>query len=153
MDDTASSGHGVSGHGGTSGRGHGGRGTGNVSVVATGEDQTLSGVGQTVFKQQQESANDGSAAVTKPDGESSKKYCTLRHKHGHWESQCPGQVCTTCGENDHSTNVWPSGREDATFARFYTDLDPEELLLEFDALVAETGETSQKNDTAGKQVV
>ena len=38
------------------------------------------------------------------------------------------------------------------FADFPADLDPEEL-LEFDALVAETGETSQMNDTAGNRLL
>ena len=41
--------------------------------------------------------------------------------------------------NGHSTNVCPSGKEDAVSADSHTDFDPEEL-LEFDALMAETGE-------------
>ena len=90
--------------------------------------------------------------MTKHDGDTYKKYCTLCHKHGHWKCRCPGQVCATCKGNGHSTNVCPSGKEDAVFADFHTDLDPEEL-LELDALVAETGENSQLNDTTGKQVV
>ena len=144
-----SSGRGGSGRGGNSDRGRGRRGRGNASINRGGSN-TFGGRASGV--QTAASANDGSAAVTKPNGGTSKKYCTLCHKHGHWKSRCPGQVCTTCKENGHSTNVCPSGKEDAIFADFHTDLDPEEN-LEFDALVAETGETSQMNDTAGQQVV
>ena len=44
--------------------------------AATGEDQTLSGVVQAMFRPEA-SANDGSTAVTQPDGNTSKKNCTL----------------------------------------------------------------------------
>ena len=70
----------------------------------------------------------------KLDGDTPEKYFTLCQMHGHWKPRCPGKVCATCEGNRHSTNVFPpSGKEDAVFANFNTDLDPEEL-QEFDVL-------------------
>ena len=147
--DTASSGRGGSGRGGNSGRGRGGRGRGNAKFNQGGSN-TFGARASDV--RTAGSANDGSTAVTKPDEDTSKKYCTLCRKHRHWKSRCPGQVCATCKGNGHSRNVCPSWKQHAVVADFRTDLDPKEL-LEFDAFVAETGETSQIDDTAGKQIV
>ena len=67
--DTASNGRGGSGRGGNSGRGRGGRGRGNKSS-SRGGSNTFGGRPSDV---QPASANDGSRAVTKPDGYSSRK--------------------------------------------------------------------------------
>ena len=135
--DAASISRGGSGRG-NSGSGGGRRGRGNAS---SNEGGSNSFGGRASGVRIAASANDGCTAVTRPDGDTSKKYCALCHKHGHWRSRCPGQVRVTC-----------KGTGQRMFAHqenmpFSPTSAPISTRKSFDAIVAKTGEASQANDT------
>ena len=130
---------------GGSGRGNsgsGGEGRGIVNEISNeGGSNTFGGRASGV--QIAASANDGSTAVTRPDGDTSKKYCTLCHKHGHWRSRCPGQVRATCKGTRQRMFAHPGNMP------FSPTSAPISTRKSFDALVSKTGEASQANDTPG----
>ena len=128
-----------------------------VEVVAeamqavTGVDQALSGVVQSVFKQQQVRT----MAVQqrrKPRGTRPRNIARSATSTGTGILHVQARPAPPIGGTDNQRMFAYQGKK-MPFSPTSTPISIQKSFVEFDALVAETGETSQMSDTAGEQVV